>query len=325
MLPLEGEGETDKAKTGRGNLSEAGILEYRKNAASRTRKAAALEAGRGRDGHRRLAEVERRVRRVDLKLAGKVALVTAASKGLGRACAEAIAAEGAKLAIVSRSQENVEAAAAAIREATGAEVLALVGDVADPAQCRDAVEKTAAAYGRLDALVTNAGGPPGGEFMDLDDEQWEMAFQLTLMSVVRLVKAAVPHMRKAGGGRIVNIGSSSVKQPIPHLVLSNVFRPGLHGLFKHLSRELAPAGILINTVSPGRIRTERVMSLDAAKAQRVGTTPEEVRRQAEAGIPLGRYGEPEELGRVVAFLVSGANTYVTGQHILVDGGMVQAL
>lgn len=262
---------------------------------------------------------------MDLQLAGKVALVTAASKGLGRASAEAIAAEGAKLAIVSRSRENVEAAAAAIRERTGAEVLALVGDVADAAQCRDVVEQTVAAYGRLDALVTNAGGPPGGQFMDLDDEHWETAFQLTLMSVVRLVRAAVPHMQKGGGGRIVNIGSSSVKQPIPHLVLSNVFRPGLHGLFKHLSRELAPYGILINTVSPGRIRTERVMSLDAAKAQREGTTPEEVRRRAEAEIPLGRYGEPEELGRVVAFLVSGANTYVTGQHILVDGGMVTAL
>jgi len=262
---------------------------------------------------------------VDLQLAGKVALVTAASKGLGRASAEAIAAEGAKLAIVSRSRENVEAAAAAIRERTGAEVLALLGDVADAAQCRDVVEQTVAAYGRMDALVTNAGGPPGGQFMDLDDEHWETAFQLTLMSVVRLVRAAVPHMQEAGGGRIVNIGSSSVKQPIPHLVLSNVFRPGLHGLFKHLSRELAPYGILINTVSPGRIRTERVMSLDAAKAQREGTTPEEVRRRAEADIPLGRYGEPEELGRVVAFLVSGANTYVTGQHILVDGGMVTAL
>lgn len=262
---------------------------------------------------------------MDLQLTGKVALVTAASKGLGRAAAEAIAAEGAAVAIASRSRENVEAAAEEIRSRTGATVLPLVGDVTDGDTCRELVERTVSELGRLDALVTNAGGPPGGAFMDLDDSAWEHSFQLTLMSVVRLVRAAVPHMERVGGGRIVNIGSSSIKQPIPFLTLSNVFRPGVYALFKQLSAELAPKNILLNTVSPGRIGTERVHSLDEAAAQRQGKTVEDIRRAAEAQIPLGRYGKPEELGRVVAFLVSGANTYVTGQHVLVDGGMVRAL
>lgn len=262
---------------------------------------------------------------MDLQLRGKVALVTASSKGLGRAVATALAGEGAAVAIVSRSRENIEAAADEIRQTTGAEVLPLVGDVANAGGPEAMVAATVERFNRLDILVCNAGGPPGGDFMDLDDHAWAQAFELTLMSVIRLVRAAIPHFERAGGGRIVNVASSSIRQPIPGLVLSNVYRPALAGLFKHLSAELASRGILVNTVAPGRIATERVESIDRARAARKGVTPEEVRRQVEATIPLGRYGEPEEFARVVAFLASGANTYVTGQSIIVDGGMVRSI
>lgn len=262
---------------------------------------------------------------LELQLKGKVALVTAASAGLGRASALALAQEGAQVAIVSRNQANIEAAAAEIREETGAAALPLVADVADPEAGARLVKAVLGELGRLDILVCNAGGPPPGDFLSVTEEAWLKAFDLTLMSVIRLVRAAVPAMEQAGGGRIVNIASSSVKQPIPGLVISNVYRPALAGLFKHLSAELAPRGILVNTVAPGRIATERVRSLDEAAAKRAGITPAEARQRSEAAIPLGRYGEPHEFGRVVAFLASGSNTYVTGQQILVDGGMIKAI
>lgn len=262
---------------------------------------------------------------MDLQMSGKVVLVTAASKGLGRACAHALAAEGAHVAVASRDPESIEAAAQQIREETGARVLPLVGDVSKPGTAEELVAQTVEHFGRLDGLVTNAGGPPPGSFQELDDSQWELAFNLTLMSVVRLVRAAIPEMEKVGGGRIVNIASSSIKQPIPNLTLSNVFRPGLQGLFKHLAEELAPKGILVNTVGPGRIATDRLKSLDAVKAQQMGVPVEEISRASQSEIPLGRYGDPAEFAWVVAFLVSAANTYVTGQAILVDGGLVRAI
>ncbi|MFZ5823070.1 MAG: SDR family oxidoreductase [Bacillota bacterium] len=262
---------------------------------------------------------------MDLGLKGKVAVVAAASKGLGKAVAMAYAAEGASVAVCGREEETINATAAEIRQATGAEVLAVRADVTQADDVTRFVGEAAAHFGRIDALVCNAGGPPTGTFRSLTDAQWEEAVQLNLMSVVRLIRAALPHLEQSGNGRIVNLASSSVKQPIPGLLLSNTLRLGLQGLVKTLSDELAPAGILVNTVAPGRIFTDRVRSLDSGRAAQAGISPEEQRRRTEATIPLGRYGTPEEFARHVVFLGSPANSYVTGQALVVDGGMTRGL
>lgn len=262
---------------------------------------------------------------MDLGLKGKVVLVTAASKGLGRASALEFAREGARLLIASRNGEELEKTAEEIRQATGGEVHACATDVSK----REDIERLYAVlqetYGSLDVLVTNAGGPPAGKFDDFDDAAWEAAFQLNLMSVIRLIRGALPYMRQNGGGRIVNVASTSIKEPIVGLLLSNTIRSGAQALMKTLSQELAGDNILVNTVSPGRIATDRIIQLDNLRAEATGTTEEEVQRQFEAAIPLGRYGQPEEFGKMVAFLGSGANTYVTGQSLFVDGGMLKSI
>lgn len=262
---------------------------------------------------------------MDLGLKGKVALITAASQGLGLACAVELAKEGAELLICSRSMRKITEAAGIIRQLTGREVAVAAADVGKAEDCSRLLDIVTETYGALDILIANAGGPPSGPFMDFSDEVWEQAFQTNLMSVVRLVRAAVPSMRKRGGGRIVAIASSSVKQPIPGLVLSNTMRAGVHGLMKTLASELAKDNILVNTVCPGKIGTERAHSIDQAKADRQGVSVEMIRRHTLEQIPLGRYGTPEEFAKVVAFLVSGANSYVTGSAIMVDGGMVKGL
>jgi 3-oxoacyl-[acyl-carrier protein] reductase len=262
---------------------------------------------------------------MELELTGRVALVTAASKGLGRATATRLAAEGARVMVSSRGAEQLARTAAEIAGETGAQVESCPADVSDAADLDRLLRETRERLGGVDVLVNNAGGPPPGGFDALDDEQWYRAHDLNLMSTVRLVRAVLPHMREQGWGRIVTIASSSIKQPIENLLLSNTYRVALLGLAKSLAIEVAPSGILVNTVGPGRIATDRVATLDANRAQQAGISVEEVRAQAEKGIPLGRYGTAEEFGRVAAFLVSGANTYLTGQHFLVDGGMVRAI
>lgn len=262
---------------------------------------------------------------MDLELTGKVALVTTASKGLGRATATQLAAEGARVMISSRVEEQLAATAAEIREATGAEVAHYAADVSKADDLERLLQETEQRLGGVDVLVNNAGGPRPGGFDALDDAAWQEAFELNLMSSVRLIRGVLPHMRRQGSGRIVTVASSSIKQPIENLLLSNTYRVALVGLAKSLSAELAPHGILINTLGPGRIATDRVAGLDASRAQAAGISIEEVRAQAEKSIPLGRYGTAEEFGKVAVFLVSGANTYLTGQAFLVDGGMVRAL
>jgi 3-oxoacyl-[acyl-carrier protein] reductase len=262
---------------------------------------------------------------MDLELTGRVALVTAASKGLGRATATQLAAEGARVMISSRGEEQLAKTASEIAEATGGQVEYCAADVSDAADLSRLLQETEQRLGGVDVLVNNAGGPRPGGFDALDDDAWREAYELNLMSTVRLIRGVLPHMRQQRWGRIVTVASSSIKQPIENLLLSNTYRVAILGLAKSLAIELAPDGILINTVGPGRIATDRVTGLDAGRAEKAGLTIEEVRAQTEKAIPLGRYGTAEEFGKVATFLVSGANTYTTGQHFLVDGAMVKAI
>ena len=251
--------------------------------------------------------------------------MTAGSKGLGKASAIQFAREGANVVIASRNGDHLAAAKAEIERLTGREALTAVADVNRKDDIAGLIRAAVEWTGRLDVLVTNAGGPPGGGFDQFDDDAWEAAFQQNLMSVVRLVRESLPHMRKQGGGRIVNLTSVSVKQPIPDLILSNVFRAGVYALTKSLSAELGKDAILVNTVGPGRIETDRIVELDRRAAEQRGASEEQSRMQHLQQIPLGRYGTPEEFARTIVYLGSFANTYVTGQAVLVDGGMVRAL
>ncbi len=262
---------------------------------------------------------------MNLGLSGRVAVVVAASKGLGRATATQLAAEGAKVVISSRDEEALATTTSEIREKTGAETDYCAADLTKAEDIKNVISRAVERFGGVDILVNNSGGPPAGPFDKFEDDDWQYAFELNLMSMIRLIRAALPHMREKGEGRIVNVASSSIKQPLENLILSNTFRMAIVGLSKSLSVELAPDGILINTLGPGRIGTGRVQQMDGARAESLGVTVEEVRSRTESQIPLGRYGTPEEFARVATFLASPANTYVTGQAFLVDGGMVKAL
>jgi 3-oxoacyl-[acyl-carrier protein] reductase len=262
---------------------------------------------------------------MDLGLKGKRAIVMAASRGLGFASAMGLAREGCHLVVCSRDQQRIEAAAEAIRRETGAKVKALVADVSSASEAKRLVDTAVAEYGGLEIVVHNAGGPPAGETLQMTDEQWQKAFEQNLLSFTRIVGAAAPEMKKAGYGRVLTIASSSIKQPIPNLALSNALRAGVWGIAKTMSRELAPQGILVNVVAPGRIDTERIAELDQANAQKSGKTIEDVRKASVASIPLGRLGRPEELANLVVFLASAAASYITGQAITVDGAAGNAL
>jgi 3-oxoacyl-[acyl-carrier protein] reductase len=262
---------------------------------------------------------------MDLGLKGKVALVSAGSKGLGAACALGFAREGASVAICSRDADTIAAQAAYIRRETGAAVLAVQADVSKPEDVTQFVSAAVAEFGRIDTLVCNAGGPPTGGFEQLSDAQWLEAVDLTMLSAIRLMRAALPHLKASGTGRIVQIQSTSIKQPIAGLMLSNTLRLGMQGLVKTCADEFAPYGILINTAGPGRMDTDRVRSVDAVRAAKAGVTVEEWAAKTAQQIPLGRYGDPEEFARYVTFLGSPANTYMTGQALIIDGGMTRAL
>lgn len=260
---------------------------------------------------------------MDLGLRGKVAVVASSSQGMGRAIALGFAREGAKVSICARGEVQLKETAETIRRETRAEVLALVADMTRLEDIQRFVTRTADQFGRIDIVVTNAGGPPFGEFMKFTDEDWEAAFRLSFLSALRLTREAVPHMRKAGGGRVINITSYGVKEPIQGLILSNAMRTGVIGLAKTLSRELAKDNILVNSLCPGRIDTERHRRLNQARAERLKRPLEEIHREMKAEIPLGRYGTAEEVANLAVFLGSERAGYITGTTIQVDGGLVR--
>jgi 3-oxoacyl-[acyl-carrier protein] reductase len=262
---------------------------------------------------------------MDLGLKERVAIVAASSRGLGKACAKELAREGATVVICARGRSQLEATADEIGKETGAEVLSVRADLTDDAQIRHLADEALRHFGRIDILVSNNGGPPAGRFDDFGDDAWLAAHQLTLMSAVRLIRAVLPAMHACQWGRIINITSVSVKQPIDNLLLSNVYRPGVIGLAKTLSTQLAAAGITVNNVAPGYTRTDRVLELAEARAAEQDKAVEEVLADTSASFPMQRMGEPEELAALVAFLASERAGYITGTTIPVDGGYVKGL
>ncbi len=261
---------------------------------------------------------------MDLGLENKPVLVMASTSGIGYAVALEFAREKAKVMLFGRSEKKLQEARSKIFSITHNPVEYIVGDMTKKRDIEHAVKETAGTFGTIYALFNNTGGPQPGKFEDLDDTNWKDAFELTLLSYIRSVRAVLPIMRKAGKGRIVNNTSSSIKSAIDNLILSNTFRTGIMGLTKTLSRELGPENILVNVIGAGKIATERVRYLDSVIALQEGVSPEEYRRKFEEGIPLKRYGDPAEIAKMVVFLCSEANTYITGQSVLVDGGMIQA-
>ena len=261
---------------------------------------------------------------MDLGLRDQVALVTASSKGLGRATALRLAREGTKVTICARGEEALHAVRDEIA-GFGGEALAVAIDVSRPGAGRELVEATLERFGRLDILIGNAGGPPPGGFMDLDESDWEQAVQLTLMSFVRLCRAAIPALQESTFGSILAFTSVSVKQPLPNLVLSNSLRLAVTGLVKSLADELGPSGVRVNAICPGWTRTDRVEQLLKDRASRSGALIEEEAAQIAQAIPLGRMGTPQEFSRAAAFLASPAASYITGVSLLVDGGMYRGV
>lgn len=264
---------------------------------------------------------------MDLKLKDKVVLVTAASRGLGAAAARRFAEEGACVAITARNAEQLNKTVGAIAKDTGSQVLSIVGDVSKADDVERMLRTVIDRWGRLDVLVTNAGGPPGGKFVDLKIEQWEAAVQLTLMSAVRLCYAALPHLLKNDPpqrGSIVAITSMSVKQPVDNLLLSNSLRLAVVGLLKTMASELGPQGIRINAIAPGWTATERVIEIMQGRAKANGTTAEDQLQKQTAAIPFGRMADPGEFADALVWLASPRASYVHGIVLPVDGGSIKA-
>ncbi len=262
---------------------------------------------------------------MELGLTNKIAVVGASSKGLGKAIALGLAYEGAKVTICARDNQVLEQTADEIQEKTETEVLTIPTDVSQLDQVEVLISKTISHFGGIDILVNNAGGPRAGRFDDLSAEDYQDAVDLNLMSTINLCRAVVPWMRKRGGGRIINLTSVSVKQPVDGLMLSNMARTGVIGFAKTLATELAPDKILVNNVCPGIIFTDRIKQLASVRAEESGITYDQALENMTANIPLGRIGDPEEFANLVVFLASEKSSYITGTTIQVDGGMVRSL
>ena len=262
---------------------------------------------------------------MDFGIRGKTAVVCGASRGLGRACAEALAGEGVNMVVNARGFDAVFNTARSIAERYGVETVPVAADLTHP-DAPDTLAKAAHdRFGGVDILIANAGGPSPGTFLELADDEWEKAFRLTLMSAVRVTRAVLPFMLEKGWGRIINLASIAVKQPIGGLLLSNSLRSAVVGMAKTLSREIAYRGITVNTIATGTFDTERLRALFEDRAKRQGITPEQARADQEASIPAGRLGKPEELAWMVAFLASERASYISGATIQVDGGMCAGL
>ena len=262
---------------------------------------------------------------MDLGLNGRVAIIGGGSKGLGKACALSLAREGAKVAICSRSADDLEAAAQEIRGETGAEVLVVPGDLSTLSGIQDLIRTAVDHFGRLDVVVSNSGGPPEGRAVDTDEETWERSIQMALTFFIRMGRESVPYLKERSWGRIVNILASTVYQPIDNLATSGVTRMGAVAFAKSLADEVGRDGILVNNVAPGFLLTDRMVGLFETRANETGQPLEDVLQARSSSIPLGRFGRPEELGDLVAFLASEKNSYVTGTTILVDGGVVRSV
>jgi 3-oxoacyl-[acyl-carrier protein] reductase len=262
---------------------------------------------------------------MDLGLKDKVALIAAGSRGLGRAVAEELAAEGASLVLCAREAHTLAETAAAIADSSGAHVLAVPADVTSVSDITRVVEAGNERFGRIDILVTNAGGPPAGTFDQLTREQWEEATRLTLFSAIELARQVLPGMKERRWGRILNITSIAVKQPVENLMLSNSLRAGLTGFARTLANEVAAQGITVNNILPGYTRTERLEDLAQMMAEKQGISTAEFSAKWEKEIPMGRLGEPREFAALAAFLVSERASYITGTSIQVDGGWIRSL
>lgn len=262
---------------------------------------------------------------MDLKLKGKVALISGASMGLGKAVALELSREGARVAISALDDANLPGAEAFIRKETGGEVFSVAADVSDPDQARAFVRRAIDHYGTVDVLVNNAGGPPSASFPEISDDLWLQAYRLNLLSTIAMTGEAVPVMKGKRWGRIINMTSISVKQPIDGLILSNTVRCGVIGFAKTLSTDLAPYNITVNSVCPGYTLTDRVRNLAGAIAEKEGKTPGEIIGRWEAEIPMKRLGTPEEFASLVAYLASEGAGYITGAAIQIDGGWYKGI
>lgn len=258
---------------------------------------------------------------MNLQLKDQVAVVSAASKGLGKAAAMALGQEGARLAICARS-DALEETAQEIRSATGAEVLAMRTDVTNRDEVEAFVQQTVGQYGQVDILIVNSAGPPPGEFTDLTVEDWETGVQTTIMSALYLCYAAIPHMLERGSGSIVATESYAVKQPIARLITSNSLRLAVIGLMKSLANELGPKGIRVNSINPAWTWTDRIEQLMADRAEAGGTTAEEEAEKVVQALPLGRMGTLEEYGQSIAWLASPSAGFIHGHALMFDGGAV---
>ena len=261
---------------------------------------------------------------MELGLKDKTVIVMASSDGIGKGTAIEFAKEGANVMLFARREDKLKEVQQQIKEMTGRKADYVAGDISKAADIEAVVARTLSTFGPVYALINNTGGPAAGTFDKFGDDDWYSAFDLTLLSYIRAIRAVLPSMQKQKTGRIINITSSSVKIVLDNLILSNTFRMGIVGLTKSLSSELGKDNILINVLGPGKIITDRVEHLDTIRSQRAGVPKDEFQKKVRQTIPLGRYGDPDEFARLAVFLCSEANSYITGQTLLVDGGLVKA-
>lgn len=263
---------------------------------------------------------------MDTGLTNKTVVVMASSKGIGKATALEFANEGATVILSSRGETSLREAAEEIKRLSGNEKIHYqTCDMSSSDDIARLFREVHKQFGSVDILINNTGGPKAGGFEKVTDEDWYESFEKNLLSYIRTTRAVIPHMKENQFGRIINISSSSTKEVIDDLILSNTFRSGMVGLTKSLARELASSNILVNTIGPGRIETDRIIELDSVTAEKKGVSFEDITNYQKSLIPIGRYGQPEEFAKVVVFLASAANTYLTGQSLVIDGGLLKAL